>query len=74
MLDKQEFIDKATKELGGDFFAKLDATILWEFYKEWKDGKGCVPQNNARQLFELAHAAITSAIERRKSKMFPRPH
>lgn len=61
-LTKNEFIDKATQELGGGFFAKLDATILWELYENWRKS----PVNSARPLYVAAHEAIENAIVRGK--------
>lgn len=62
-MDKQEFIDKSTTELGGGFFAKLDAAVLYELYAEWQQNK-----ISAIKLSNAIHEAVESATKRQQIK------
>ena len=63
-ISKEYFIEQCTKELGGGFFAKLDASILYELYVNWKNS----PINAARMFYEACHAAVGNAIMRQQAK------
>ena len=60
-MEKQEFIDKATQELGGGFFAKLDAEVLWEMYERWKRN-----YISALNFSTAIHRAVESAVNRQQ--------
>lgn len=59
-MEKEEFIEKTTQELGGGFFAQLDAEVLWALYERWKQS----PVNCAHAFYTAVHEAESAAARR----------